>query len=59
MRMLITNQTGYYRNAGKSVPTLSNADTKTGMAGRIMAFSPVLWVLFFALLTAIVRIAAK
>ncbi len=59
MRMLLSNQTAYYRGYGKTVQTQRNADWAVKMTGKILAFAPVLWILFFALLTGIVKLLAK
>jgi hypothetical protein len=55
MRMTLTNHTEYYGTYRKSVPTARKATA----TGRIIVFSPVLWILFFSLLTVIVKLLAK
>jgi hypothetical protein len=53
------SQTEYYRVYGRSAQSQDWTGTLKKAQGRLMAFSPLLWILFFALLTGIVKLLAK
>ena len=60
MRMTLTNQAQYYREYSKAI---QSSTSWTGgfkkAAGRIMSFSTVVLMLFFALLTGLINLLAK
>ena len=59
MRTVLSGQTGYCRGYETAAPSSDWTGTLKKGLGRIMSFSPVLWILFFAMLTVIVKILAN
>jgi len=60
MRMTLTNQAQYYKVYGKTIQATAGwTDSLKKAAGRIMFFSPVVLLLFFALLTGLINFLAK